>query len=157
MTTVRNTNASAEPIWYTVDAEGEVLGRLASRVASLLRGKHRPSFAPHREGGDHVIVLNAAKVRLTGRKVEQKVHRYHTGYPGGLKEVGYADLLRQHPERVIEYAVWGMLPKNRLGRKLRRNLRVYAGREHPHEAQRPEPLELRTRAGHAIQPRTENA
>ena len=136
------------PAWYMVDAADQVLGRLATRVATVLRGKHRPEFAPNAPG-DHVIVVNAARVRLTGRKPEQKFHRYHTGYPGGLKEIRYDKLLQDHPERVIQYAVWGMLPKNKLGSKLRRNLRVYAGPEHPHVAQQPRPLELRTRARRA--------
>ena len=132
--------AAPDANWYVEDADGQVLGRLATRVATVLRGKHRPDFAPHADAGDHVIVLNAARVRLTGRKPEQKFHRYHTGFPGGLKEIRYDRLLREHPERVIEYAVWGMLPKNKLGRRLRRHLRVYAGAEHPHVAQRPQPL-----------------
>lgn len=128
------------PAWYQVDAEGKVLGRLATRVATVLRGKHRPDWAPNATAGDHVIVVNAARVKLTGNKLEQKFHRYHTGYPGGLKEIQYKDLMQRHPERVVEYAVWGMLPKSKLGRKLRRNLRVYAGAEHPHVAQQPAPL-----------------
>jgi large subunit ribosomal protein L13 len=128
------------PRWHVIDADGKVLGRLASQIATLLRGKHRPEFAPNVAGDDHVIVVNAERVRLTGRKPEQKVHRYHTGYPGGLKEIRYAELLRDHPERVVEYAVRGMLPKNKLGRRLRGHLRVYAGPAHPHAAQRPRPL-----------------
>lgn len=140
MTAGKRRGGGSEPLWHSVDADGKVLGRLATEIATILRGKHRPDFAPHAESGEHVIVVNAARVRLTGKKLDQKVHRYHTGYPGGLKEVGYAELMRDHPERVIEYAVWGMLPKNKLGRKLRRNLRVYAGPDHPHEAQRPRPL-----------------
>ncbi len=141
MTTAKRRGGAAEPIWRSVDADGRVLGRLATEVATILRGKHRPDFAPYAESGERVIVINAARVRLTGKKLEQKVHAYHTGYPGGLKEVRYAELMRDHPERVVEYAVWGMLPKNKLGRKLRRNLRVYAGPAHPHEAQRPRPLD----------------
>lgn len=140
MTTRGGKAADAAPRWHTVDAEGKVLGRLATQVATLLRGKHRPDFAPYRESGDHVIVTNAARVRLTGKKLEQKFHSYHTGYPGGLKQIRYAELLRDHPERIVQYAVWGMLPKNKLGDKLRKNLRVYAGPEHPHRAQQPLPL-----------------
>ena len=140
MTTAQREPAPVQPKWHLVDAEGQVLGRLAAEVATILRGKHRPDFAPHVDCGEHVVVVNAARVRLTGNKLEQKFHRYHTGYPGGLKEIRYDTLLRDHPERVVEYAVWGMLPKNKLGRKLRGNLRVYAGPEHPHAAQRPEPL-----------------
>jgi large subunit ribosomal protein L13 len=132
--------AGTRPAWHVVDADGKILGRLATQVATILRGKHRPDFTPNLEGGDHVIVVNAQRVKLTGRKVEQKSHYYHTGYPGGLKEIHYTELFRDHPERVVEYAVWGMLPKNKLGRKLRKHLRVYAGPEHPHAAQRPEPL-----------------
>jgi large subunit ribosomal protein L13 len=131
--------APTEPVWHTVDADGQVLGRLATRVATLLRGKHRPDFSPNAPG-DHVIVINAERVRLTGRKLEQKVHHYHTGYPGGLKAVQYTKLMQEHPERIIEYAVWGMLPKNKLGRRLKRQLRVYAGAAHPHAAQRPRDL-----------------
>lgn len=146
MATPGGTPAETGPAWFLVDAEDKILGRLATRVATVLRGKHRPSFSPNLEGGDHVVVVNAARVRLTGRKLEQKFHRYHTGYPGGLKEVRYDKLLQEHPERVVEYAVWGMLPKNKLGRKLRRNLRVYPGPEHPHAAQQPRPLSLGERA-----------
>ena len=162
MATAQETATPAEtlgivPRWYTVDAEGMVLGRLATRVATILRGKHRPDFAPNVEGGDHVVVVNAARVRLTGRKLDQKFHRYHTGYPGGLKEIQYSKLLRDHPERIIEYAVWGMLPKNKLGRKLRRNLRVYAGPEHPHVAQQPRPIAESPGAARVQRPRTDAA
>ena len=128
--------------WYVVDAEGKVLGRLASRIATILRGKHKPYFSPHMDTGDYVIVINAGKVRVTGRKLDQKIYRHHTGYPGGLREVPLRELLRKRPERVIEKAVWGMLPHNRLGRKLLRKLKVYPGPEHPHQAQKPEPLEI---------------
>jgi large subunit ribosomal protein L13 len=137
--TTREGRAPAET-WYEVDADGQVLGRLATRVATVLRGKHRPDFAPHIDPGDHVIVTNAARVRLTGRKLEQKVHYHHTGYPGGLKQTPYTRLMKEHPERIVEYAVSGMLPKTKLGRTLRRHLRVYAGPEHPHAAQQPRPL-----------------
>lgn len=141
MTTTRAPKgAPPAAVWHTVDAEDRVLGRLATQVATILRGKHRPDFAPHVAGNDHVVVVNAARVRLTGKKLEQKFHRYHTGYPGGLKEIRYDELLQDHPERVVEYAVWGMLPKNKLGRQLRRHLKVYAGAEHPHAAQQPRPL-----------------
>lgn len=128
--------------WYLVDAEGVVLGRLASTVAQLLRGKHKPRFAPYLDCGDHVIVLNAAKVRLTGKKAEQKRYFRHTGYMGHAKFIPFATMLARHPERVIELAVKGMLPKNDLGRSLRRKLKVYAGPEHPHETQRPVKLEI---------------
>jgi large subunit ribosomal protein L13 len=128
--------------WYVIDADGQVLGRLASEVASVLRGKRRPTFTPSVDTGEHVIVVNAAKVRVTGDKLEQKVYYRHSGYPGGLKERRLKDLLREHPERVIEHAVRGMLPKNRLGRQLFKKLKVYAGAEHPHAAQKPVPLSL---------------
>ncbi|MBI4514059.1 MAG: 50S ribosomal protein L13 [Gemmatimonadetes bacterium] len=128
--------------WYLLDAEGVVLGRLASTVAQLLRGKHKPTFAPYLDCGDHVIVVNAAKVRLTGRKAEQKRYFRHTGYMGHEKFIPFATMLARHPERVIELAVKGMLPKNDLGRSLRRKLKVYAGPEHPHETQRPVKLEI---------------
>jgi large subunit ribosomal protein L13 len=128
--------------WFVVDAEGQVLGRLATRVATILRGKHKPTFAPHLDVGDHVVVLNAEKVHLTGRKRTDKVYRWHTGYIGGLKEVNAEKMLKSHPERVIEWAVQGMLPKNRLGRAMAKKLKVYRGAEHPHQAQQPAPLAL---------------
>lgn len=128
--------------WYLVDAEGKTLGRLATRVASVLRGKHRPQFTPHTDTGDFVVVVNADKVRLTGRKLEQKVYYRHSNWPGGLKSVTAKKLLAQHPDRVISYAVQGMLPKNPLGRRLLSKLKVYPGAQHPHAAQRPEPLEM---------------
>ena len=128
--------------WRVVDAEGQVLGRLATRVATMLRGKDRPTFAPHRDEGDFVVVVNAAKVRLTGRKLQQKRYYRHSGYPGGLRSVTAAELLARHPERVITEAVRGMLPKSPLGQRLLRKLKVYPGPEHPHAAQRPEPVAL---------------
>ena len=136
-------NGTVEKIarkWYLVDAEGQVLGRLASRVATILRGKHKPDFAPHLDVGDHVVVVNAAKVHLTGRKLTTKIYRWHTGYIGGLREVRAERMLATHPERVIEWAVQGMLPKGRLGRAMVKKLKVYRGPEHPHVSQRPEPL-----------------
>lgn len=126
--------------WYLVDAEGKVLGRLATRVATILRGKHKPDFAPHLDMGDHVVVVNAEKVHLTGRKLTDKMYRWHTGYIGGLREVSAEKMLRTRPERVIEWAVQGMLPKGRLGRAMVRKLKVYRGPEHPHESQKPVPL-----------------
>jgi len=126
--------------WYVVDAEGQVLGRLASRVATILRGKHKPSFAHHLDVGDHVVVINAEKVHLTGRKLTDKMYRWHTGYIGGLREVPAEKMIRTHPERVIEWAVEGMLPKGRLGRAMAKKLKVYRGSEHPHSAQKPAPL-----------------
>lgn len=128
--------------WWVVDAEDKVLGRLASEVAKILRGKHKPMFSPHMDTGDHVVVINAEKVRLTGNKLEQKRYFRHTGYMGGEKFTPVKRMLEKHPERVIELAVKGMLPKNNLGRLMRKKLRVYAGPSHPHEGQQPKPLEI---------------
>jgi large subunit ribosomal protein L13 len=129
--------------WYVVDAEGKVLGRLATRVATILRGKHKPLFAPHLDVGDHVVVLNAEKIHLTGRKLQNKQYRWHTGYIGGLREVSAERMLKTHPERMIEWAVQGMLPKNRLGRAMAKKLKVYRGAAHPHQAQQPQALEIK--------------
>ena len=129
--------------WFVVDAEGKVLGRLATRVATILRGKHKPIFTPHLDTGDHVIVVNAEKIHLSGRKRTDKMYRWHSGYIGGLREVRAEEMLKSHPERVIEWAVQGMLPKNRLGRAMAKKLKVYRGGTHPHEAQRPQTLEVR--------------
>ncbi|EOD01025.1 50S ribosomal protein L13 [Caldisalinibacter kiritimatiensis] len=128
--------------WYIVDAEGKTLGRLASEIAKILRGKHKPTYTPHVDCGDHVIVINAEKAVLTGKKLEQKLYRYHTGYPGGLREIPYKKLMAEKPELAIEAAVKGMLPKNKLGRKMMRKLRVYRGAEHNHDAQKPEVYEI---------------
>jgi len=128
--------------WHLVDAEGLVLGRMASEVARLLRGKHKPIFAPHLDTGDHVIVVNAAKVVLTADKATTKLAYRHSGYPSGLKTISYADLLVSRPEEVIRRAVWGMLPKGRLGRQMRKKLKVYAGAAHPHASQLPQPMAL---------------
>lgn len=124
--------------WYVIDAEGKVLGRLGSEIAKILRGKHKPTYTPHVDTGDYVIVINADKVVLTGKKLEQKHYRYHTGYPGGLKEIPYERMMEKNPEKAIQLAVKGMLPKNSLGRQMARKLKVYSGSEHGHEAQRPE-------------------
>ena len=126
--------------WYVVDADGVVLGRLATRVATILRGKHKPTFTPQLDMGDHVVVVNADKVHLTGRKRTDKLYRWHTGYIGGLREVTAETMIRTHPERVVEWAVQGMLPKNRLGKAMAKKLKVYRGAEHPHAAQQPGPL-----------------
>lgn len=142
MPTLHPGNAEIPEKWYVVDAEGKVLGRLASQVATILRGKHKPIYSPHLPVGDHVIVVNAEKVHLTGRKLTDKVYRSHSGYIGGLREVTAGELLRTRPERVIEWAVSGMLPKTKLGRAMFRKLKVYRGPEHPHQSQRPEPLEV---------------
>jgi large subunit ribosomal protein L13 len=128
--------------WLVVDADGLVLGRMATEVAARLRGKHKAIFAPHVDTGDHVIVVNAAKVVLTAGKAEQKTAYRHSGYPGGLKQQLYADLLETRPEEVVRRAVRGMLPRTRLGRRQLLKLKVYAGPEHPHQAQQPEPLDL---------------
>jgi large subunit ribosomal protein L13 len=128
--------------WHVVDASGVVLGRLASQVAVLLRGKHKPIFAPHVDTGDFVIIINADKVELSGNKLERKMAYRHSGYPGGLRSVSYAQLMEKHPERAVEKAVKGMLPKNSLGRKTLSKLKVYAGPDHPHSAQQPVPFEI---------------
>ena len=128
--------------WYVVDAAGQTLGRLATRVAAVLRGKHKPTYSPSADTGDCVIVVNAEKIHVTGRKLDQKKYYRHTGYPGGIREITLRNQLQAHPARVIEHAVRGMLPKNRLGRRIFKHLKVYAGPEHSHEAQAPQPLEL---------------
>ena len=134
--------------WHVIDASDVVLGRLASHAATLLRGKHKPIFAPHVDTGDFVIVVNAEKVALSGRKLEQKRAYRHSGYPGGLRSMTYGELMSRHPERVIEKAVRGMLPKNSLGRSMLRKLKVYAGPDHPHQAQKPVPFEIKQVAQH---------
>ncbi len=131
-----------ERTWYVIDATDVVLGRLATHVATLLRGKHKPTFAPHVDNGDFVIVVNAAKIALTGGKADTKLAYRHSGYPGGLKAIPYSDLLAKHPERVVEKAVRGMIPRTTLGRQQLGKLKVYAGPEHPHAAQQPKPYEL---------------
>ncbi len=128
--------------WYIVDAEGKTLGRMASEVASVLRGKHKPIYTPHVDCGDYVIIINASKVVLTGKKLEQKKFRWHTGYIGHLRERSYKELMAKKPEFVVEQAIKGMLPKNTLGREMYKKLKVYSGAEHGHEAQKPEALEL---------------
>lgn len=127
--------------WWIVDAEGQVLGRLATTVARLLMGKHKPTFTPFLDVGDHVVVVNAGKVAMTGNKVEDKKYYRYSGFPGGLNETSARRMLEEHPERVVEFAIKGMLPKNSLGRQMYRKLRVYAGDEHPHDAQSPEPYQ----------------
>lgn len=128
--------------WYVVDAQGKTLGRLASGIAKILRGKHKPIYVPHLDCGDYVVVVNAEKVRVTGKKLDQKFYYRHSGYPGGLKSINLRDQLQKHPTRVLEAAVRGMLPKNRLGRAMIKKLKVYAGGSHPHQAQQPKVLEL---------------
>ena len=135
-------NKDVQREWYVVDAAGQTLGRLAAQVARILCGKHKLTYSPSVATGDCVIVVNAEKIRVTGRKLDQKIYYRYSGYPGGLKEVTLRTLLQRHPTRVIEHAVRGMLPKTRLGRRMFKKLKVYAGPEHPHEAQQPKPLEL---------------
>jgi large subunit ribosomal protein L13 len=135
-------NEEIERDWYVVDAEGETLGRLASRIAPILKGKHKPIYTPHLDCGDFVIIVNAEKVRVTGRKLDQKLYHRHSGYPGGLKSISLRDQLDKYPERVLQAAIRGMLPKNKLGRRMIKKLKVYAGDSHPHQAQQPRPLEL---------------
>lgn len=134
-----------EPKWVLVDAQGKTLGRLASEIAKILRGKHRPEYTPNMLSGDFVVVINAEKVRLTGNKLQQKTYTRYSGYPSGLKRIPVAEMLKRHPERVLEHAVKGMLPKGPLGRRMLKRLKVYAGGQHPHAAQKPEPVELEVR------------
>lgn len=126
--------------WFVIDATGMTLGRLATQIATVLKGKHKPIYSPHLDTGDFVIVVNAHKVRVTGRKLDQKFYYRHSGYPGGLKEISLRDQLNRHPDRVIRFAVRGMLPKNRLGRQMIKKLKIYATPGHPHEAQQPKPF-----------------
>jgi len=128
--------------WYVIDATGKVLGRLAARIAPMLMGKHRPTYTPHVDTGDYIIVVNAEKVRVTGKKVEQKLYDRYSRYPGGRKVFTFRQMIEKHPDWVIEWAVRGMLPKNKLGRQMLKKLKVYAGPDHPHAAQKPEPLEV---------------
>jgi large subunit ribosomal protein L13 len=134
--------ADIEHKWLVVDATNQTLGRLASEVASILRGKHKPIFAPHMDTGDYVIVINAEKIHLTGKKMTDKFYHHHTGYPGGLKSISYGKLIATKPEKVIELAVKGMLPHNKLGAAMFKKLKVYAGPEHPHSAQQPEEMKI---------------
>jgi large subunit ribosomal protein L13 len=136
---------SVERKWYVVDAQGQVLGRLAAEIARRLRGKHKACFSPHVDTGDFIVVINADKIRLTGNKLDDKIYYRHTGYPGGIRSINARDLLRRKPERVLETAVKGMLPKNRLGRQMYKKLKVYASPDHPHAAQQPEILTLEQR------------
>jgi large subunit ribosomal protein L13 len=126
--------------WFVIDATGMTLGRLATQIATVLKGKHKPIYSPHLDTGDFVVVVNAHKVRVTGRKLDQKFYYRHSGYPGGLKEISLRDQLNRHPDRVIRFAVRGMLPKNRLGRQMIKKLKIYATPGHPHEAQQPKPF-----------------
>ncbi len=142
MKTIYADPSTVQRNWYVVDAEGVVLGRLATKVASVLRGKHKPEFHPSQDLGDFVVVVNADKIRVTGNKLTQKMYYRHSGYPGGIKSETLQKVLKRAPERPVERAIRGMLPKNRLGRKLFTHLKVYAGPNHPHGAQKPQPLEI---------------
>ncbi len=141
-TTISVKTEDADRAWHVVDLKGVSVGRAAARIASVIRGKHKPSFTPHTDTGDFVVCINAEKVGLTGNKLSDKMYYRHSNYPGGLTEISAGELLAKHPERVIEFAVRGMLPKNRLGRRLIRKLKVYTGPEHPHAAQQPQPLSI---------------
>ena len=143
MKTFMASPATIERKWYVVDAKDMTLGRLASEVAKILRGKHKPTYTPHVDTGDHVIIINAKDVKLTGKKLDQKYFRYHTGHPGGLREVKYRDLMATKPEKAVYQAIKGMLPKNSLGRQMIKKLRVYRDAEHNHAAQKPEVLEIK--------------
>lgn len=135
--------STIERKWYVVDATGHTLGRLASEVAAILRGKNKPTYTPHFDAGDHVIIVNAEKIKVTGKKLDQKVYRHHSGHIGGLKEIGLRDLIASKPEEVLRLAIKGMLPKNSLGRQMFTKLRVYSGPEHEHAAQKPEVLVIK--------------
>ncbi len=142
MKTMSAKPATVSRDWYVVDASGKTLGRLASEIATRLRGKHKPVYTPHVDTGDYIVVINAEKVHVTGRKADNKMYYRHTGYPGGIREVNFNKLIGTYPERVIELAVKGMMPRNPLGRAMLAKLKVYAGAEHPHAAQQPQQLEL---------------
>ena len=143
MKTYVTKQSEVERKWYVVDAAGQTLGRLASEVARVLRGKHKPIYSPSVDTGDYVIVVNAERIHVTGRKLDQKIYYRYSGYPGGLKQITLRNLLQKHPTRVIKHAVKGMLPKNKLGRRMFKKLRVYAGPDHPHAAQQPSTLEFK--------------
>ncbi len=142
MKTYNATNETAQHNWYVVDAAGKTLGRLASQIAKRLRGKHKPEYTPHVDTGDFIVVINAEQVQVTGNKRKDKIYHSHSGYPGGIKEITFEKLIAKKPERVIEIAVKGMLPKNILGRAMYKKLKVYAGSQHPHTAQQPQLLDL---------------
>ena len=142
MKTISAKEADIQRDWYVIDAQGQTLGRLATRTAAVLRGKHKPLYTPHVDCGDYVIIVNAEKVHVTGQKMSQKKYYRHSGYPGGLREINLRDQLQKFPERVLESAVRGMLPKNRLGRQMFKKLKIYPGPNHPHQAQQPKPMEF---------------
>ena len=142
MKTYLANSLTVERKWHLVDANGKTLGRLAARVAMLLRGKHKPTFTPHVDTGDHVVIINADKIRLTGEKFQTKIYHHHTGYPGGIKSISAERLHAKDPTAILTKAIRGMLPKNPLGKQMAKKLKVYAGESHPHDAQRPEPIAL---------------
>ena len=142
MVTTQPIKDQIEKDWFLVDAENKILGRLASKIASILKGKNKPIFTPYLDTGDFVVVINAKKIKLTGRKLNDKIYYHYSGYPGGMKSITPKDLLQKKPEEVIRKAVWGMLPKNSLGRQMLTKLKVYPGKEHPHQAQQPKTIEL---------------
>ena len=142
MKTVSTRPQDVDRSWFVVDAEDKTLGRLATEIAHRLRGKHKPEYTPHVDTGDYIVVVNAEKIRVTGNKFNDKMYYRHSGYPGGIKEMNFKDMQDRHPERIVEKAVKGMLPKNPLGRAMFKKLKVYAGAEHPHSAQQPQPLEI---------------
>ena len=142
MKTVSMRDQDVDRSWWLIDADGKTLGRMATEIARRLRGKHKPEYTPHVDTGDYIVVINADKVRVTGNKESDKMYWRHTGYPGGIRSTSVADMRASHPERMIEKAVKGMLPKNPLGRAMYRKLKVYGGSEHPHAAQQPQPLEI---------------
>lgn len=142
MSTVFANAATVRGDWYVIDADGKTLGRLASGIAHRLKGKHKADYSPHVDMGDHIVVLNAEKIHVTGAKLDDKMYHHHTGYLGNLKSISLGKLLQEHPERALEFAVKGMLPKNTLGRAMFRKLHVFAGGKHPHTAQQPKPLEI---------------
>lgn len=145
MKTYSQKESEVQRDWYVVDAADQTLGRLATQIATLLRGKHKPTFSPNLDGGDFVIVVNADKVHVTGRKAEQKMYYRHSGYPGGFKAIPYQRMMARHPDRILRFAVKGMLPKTRLGRRQILKLKIYAGPTHPHAAQQPKPYQPRPR------------
>lgn len=147
MSTYQPKASEIERAWLVIDAGGLVLGRLASEVAQILRGKHKPIWAPHVDCGDHVVIVNAAKVDVTGSKRTEKLYWRHSGYPGGIRNRTFEDMIERHPDRVVRQAVRGMLPKSRLGRRMLKKLHVYAGPDHPHQAQKPQAYELKARRG----------
>lgn len=142
MKTVSTRPQDVDRTWFVVDAEDKTLGRLATEIARRLRGKHKPEYTPHVDTGDYIVVVNAEKVRVTGNKFNDKMYYRHSGYPGGIKEMNFKDMQDRHPERIVEKAVKGMLPRNPLGRAMFKKLKVYSGAEHPHAAQQPQPLEI---------------